>query len=368
MKTAIGKTERPMQVTRCLTSAALALAVGFAVPAQAEETASKGQTIGYVLTTFAWAIHTTEKKTECPEGLNDGPRAQYKQLFPDDGTKRNVVDTVLRRESAVWFPNLEPEPLKFKEAQSKVAPGLNLDGKTDQNDFESPNGEKGVDNQFYRVFGCISDIRPGGSIYSLQNDYLRKYNYSRTVIELTGVDSMVNDDSVTVTTYRALDLIATDATGTSFLQYGTQRVDEQWGKKFVQRISGKIVDGVLITEAADVTLPYTFNYYPRQHYKIRGAIFKLDLTEERARGIIAGYLDIKSWYRATNGALSTYTQSFGDQSSPSVYRAMHRLADGYPDPATGKNTALSMAQDLQFTRVYIKHGTSAAERNVASTD
>lgn len=365
---ATSKTHGSGQAARRLTPAVLAFAVGVCAQAQAAEPAATGQTIGYVLTTFAWALHTTEKKTECPEGLNDGPRAQYKQLFPDDGTKRNVVDTVLRREASIWFPSTEPEPLKFKEAVSKVAPGLNLDGKEDPNDFENTDGEKGIDNQFYRAFGCVADVRPGGSIYTLQNDYMRKYNYARTLIELTGVDSLVNDDDVVVTTYRGLDSILTDATGTSFLQFGTQRVDEKWGKKFVQRLRGKIVDGTLITEPGDVTLPYTFNYYPRQYYRIRGAVFKLDLTPERARGLVAGYLDIWSWYRATNGALSTYTQSFGDQSSPSLYRAMHRLADGYPDPATGKNTAISMAQDVMFTRVYIKHGDSAVERNVASTD
>lgn len=355
------------RVTGFLATAAVMFAVGTGAHAQAED-APQGRTVGYVLTTFSWALHTTEKKTECPEGMNDGPRAQYKQLFPEDGTKRNVVDTVLRREADVWFPSAEPEALKFKELVSRIGLGLNLDGKNDPDDFESKDGEKGIDNQFYRAFGCVADVRPGGSIYTLQNDYMRKYNYARTLIELTDVDSLTNDDDVTVTTYRGLDSILTDATGASFLQLGTQRVDEKWGKKFVQRMRGKIVDGTLVTEPADVTLPYTFNYYPRQHYTVRGAVFKLDLTSERARGLFAGYLDIRSWYRATNGALSTYTQSFGDQSSPSLYRAMHRYADAYPDPATGRNTAISTAQEVMFTRVYIRHGNPAAAQTVARAD
>ena len=350
--------------------AALVTAFGLSTSAHAAETDIKNRTIGYVLNNYTWAFYTTEAKTECPEGLNDGPRAQYKQLFPADGTKRNVADTVLKREAAVWFPNPDAENFKFKEAVSKVAPGLNLDGKVGPNDFESPTGEKGIDNNFYRVFGCVGDTRPGGSIYALGPAYMRKYNYARTLIELTNVDSLTNDDDVTVTTYRGLDFVLTDAGGTSYLPYGTVRVDEQWGKKFVQRTHGKIVNGVLITDPADIVIPYTYNYYPRSHYTFRGGVLKLNLTPEGAKGLLAGYVDVWSWYRAFNGALSTYTLSFGDQSAPSLYKAMMRLADGFPDAKTGKNTAISAAQEVAFTQVYIKHknpGVAAADAEPRTT-
>ena len=41
-------------------------------------------------------------------------------------------------------------------------------------------------------------------------------------------------------------------------------------------------------------------------------------------------------------------------SSPSQYKAMMRLADGYPDPKTGKNTAISSAVRVKFTQVYVQ--------------
>lgn len=355
-------------MNRAISHAAVVLVttLGLAASAQAAETDLKNRTIGYVLNNYEWAFYTTEAKTECPDGLNDGPRAQYKQLFPADGTKRNVADTVLSREAAVWFPSTDPEPFTFKEAVSKVAPGLNLDGKVGPNDFESPTGEKGIDNNFYRVFGCVGDTRPGGSIYALGPAYMRKYNYARTLIELTNVDSLKNDDDVTVTTYRGLDFVLTDAGGTSYLPHGTERVDEQWGKKFVQTMRGKIVNGVLTTDPADIVIPYTYNYYPRTHYTFRGGVLKLNLTAEGAKGLLAGYVDVWSWYRAFNGALATYTLSFGDQSSPSLYRAMMRLADGFPD-AAGKNTAISAAQQVSFTQVYIKHKNPSVAANDAET-
>jgi hypothetical protein len=33
---------------------------------------------------------------------------------------------------------------------------------------------------------------------------------------------------------------------------------------------------------------------------------------------------------------------------------MDRLADGYPDPKTGKNTAISSAMRVKFTQVFIQ--------------
>ena len=39
----------------------------------------------------------------------------------------------------------------------------------------------------------------------------------------------------------------------------------------------------------------------------------------------------------------------------SEYRAMIKNADGYPDPETGKNTAISMAWEIKFAQAFIQH-------------
>jgi len=354
----IAATGRMMRRLSYIAAASIVASFGASMGAAAAEpvvvSPLKDRTIGYVLTSIHFAFHTTEKAAECPEGFNGGPREQYVELFPKDGTQRNYTETALKRETAVWFPKPEPDPFKFKEPVSKIAPGFNLDGKVDADDFESADGEKGIDNQFYRAYGCVEDLRPAGFLDTFQNKYMRQYNYSRTLVELTDVDSLVNDDDVSVSFYRGLDPLVTDATGNEYLPYGSQRIDERWGKKFTQHTRGKIVDGVLITEPADVSRPYTFNYSPRVFYTIRGARLKLSLTEERGEGLLVGYMDVWSWYRAVNGALSTYSLAFGKQSAPSLYQALYRLADGYPDPETGKNTAISVAQEVSFRQVYIK--------------
>ena len=51
---------------------------------------------------------------------------------------------------------------------------------------------------------------------------------------------------------------------------------------------------------------------------------------------------------------STHHQSYGQLSSPSLYKAMRRLADGYPDPATGQMTAISSALSVKFVQAYLE--------------
>ncbi|HYS45012.1 MAG TPA: hypothetical protein VEM35_01160, partial [Rhizomicrobium sp.] len=40
------------------------------------------------------------------------------------------------------------------EVNSRIGDGFNLDGKVKANDFVSPDGEKGIDNNLYRAWGC----------------------------------------------------------------------------------------------------------------------------------------------------------------------------------------------------------------------
>jgi hypothetical protein len=39
----------------------------------------------------------------------------------------------------------------------------------------------------------------------------------------------------------------------------------------------------------------------------------------------------------------------------SEYRLFRKFADGYPDPKTGQNMAISAAWDMRFEQVFIMH-------------
>jgi hypothetical protein len=313
--------------------------------------------IGFVLTSRYWAVRESPGgKTECPNGFNDGPREQFTQLFPKDGVKRTLVDTQLMREGRQWFPDLSEEGFAFKEAGGKVSYGMNLDGKDGPEDFTDPNGVKGVDNQLFRAIGCVSQYRaPSNLIYFFENKYLGQYSNNRFMFEISNVESLSNDDDVTVTTYRGRDDLLADATGASYVPGGTQRVDARWGKQFQQTFKGKIVDGVLVTEAQDLTIPWSATFDTNGFHKFKGARFQLSLTPQRAEGVMAAYVDVAAFYHHLNTSWSTHHQSYGQLSAPTLYRALHRLADGYPDPKTGEMTGISGAVNMGFTQVFIEH-------------
>jgi hypothetical protein len=329
------------------------LIIGLICQAQAPASVS-GNTIAYVLTELHWAVYeSTDGKTECPQGYNEGNREHFKQLFPEDGHSRTLQETQLRREVDGWYPTTAPDEFKFKEAQGPTAYGLNLDGKVGAQDFISPAGDHGIDNQLYRVLGCIRNYRPPeGAIQGFDNDEVTKDVYNRLIIELSDVQSLVEDDDVTVMIYRGRDPILLDSTGKNAIPGASQRIDLQWGSKFVQKLHGHIHGGVLYTDAADFIYPWAVFYIATDEF-MHAARFQLNLTATHADGVIGGYTDIESWYSQMMRSYSTHHQSYGQSSAPSIYKALRRLADGYPDPKSGANTAISSALLAKFTQVVI---------------
>lgn len=336
-----------------------ALGAAFATSALRAETPSPvvGGTIGFVVTDMHWAnFQTADGKAECPDGLNGGPREHYKAFFPDDGTKRKLVDTQLKMEVDQLFPEDWEDPTPFREVKGAVANGLDLDGQVGPEDFTSPDGAKGVDNQLYRVLGCIPSYRGAdGTFNFFPNKYVRDYPYNRMLLEIAGVDDLTNDPEVKVTVLRGQQRMRVDATGGKIMPGGSQVVDTQFSERLKVVLRGKIVDGVLVTEPQDATIPWWQHIGGPGEYRMRAMRLHLNLTPTTAEGLIAGYSDIEAWYHSMIRSWHTLIQSYGQFSAPSVYRAMNRLADGYPDPNTGANTAISSAIEAKFTQVFILH-------------
>jgi hypothetical protein len=322
-----------------------------------------------VITEYKWALYETkDAKVECPDGVNSlGPREQFKAEFPADGPQRSFVETQLAREADVWWPKEQADRFPFYLASGKLGVGLNLDGKVDADDFTTPDGKTGIDNQMFRALGCVPNYRLGGSVENFEKIYHKKQQINRIMIEITNVDSLVNDDEVTVTTYRGLDNLMTDGTGEGFVPGGTQRADLRWGKDFIHSAKAKIVDGTLISEPLDFKMPNEVAYGEAAYYWLRDARFELKLTPTNAVGLVAGYADLETFHRSRNRKWSTHHLSYGQESSASLYRAMKKLADGFPDPVTGENTALSAGFTMNLTQVHVLHGPPPRQQQIVDS-
>jgi hypothetical protein len=356
MKTSLLKT---------LLSGACAVAFVAGAPARAETAnadvakadITKTRSIAYTLTYLNWAQQYTKEAKECPDGFNDGPREHFKMLFPEDGKKRTYVETALQREIGAWYPEQFKEPFKLRQASGAVAPGLNLDGKVDADDFTSPAGEKGIDNQFYRGLGCIESYR-GPDAYNnfYDTQEILEGTYNRMLFEITELDSLENDPEVIVTMYRGLHPVLRDASGNTLgfkgIPGGTEKLDLRWGKKYVQRYKGKIENGVLITEPGTYTFPWQTFGTPTDEtvYEMR---MRLDLNADYAEGLMGGYLDFASFHWKNMRSDSTHHQSYGRLPSALLYQTLQELADGPVDPKTGKRNSVSSALVSKWAQVYI---------------
>jgi len=337
--------------------AAAALAA-FCAPAYADDAGPiRNRTISYATVTMHWSVYqTAEGKSECPDGLNDyGPREVFKSYFGDGGGK-SVVDTQLLREGFKYFPLDVEDNLPYHHAGGKIANGINLDGKVKDGDFTNQDGEKGVDNNLYRVIGCARIYRgPDGAIFFFATKQVRDYTFNRTMIEITDVDSLADDPVVTVTFYRGMDPLMQDASGAKVLAGGTQRPDMKFGRSLIRRTKGRIEGGMLRTDPIDsMHVPWEV-FPPVPDYLImRGAQFSLRLTPERAEGVLAGYADVEKMY-AHATTWSTHHFSYGQHDAPRFYRELNRMADGYPNK-NGVMTAISSALQFNMIQVYIDHG------------
>lgn len=312
--------------------------------------------IAYVMTDLFWSVYQSpDGSEECPRGFNDGPREQFEQLFPFHEAL-TVEETQLLQEIETWHPTTEPDGFEFLEVEGELSWGLNLDGEVNANDFTHPDGTPGIDNEVYRAVGCIIGFRgPDGVEYIFQNKAIVDERYNRMMIELTGVDDLQNDDSVTVHVYRGLDRLLTDATGSRVLPGGTQRVDRRWGEPLIREVQARIVNGELVTDTIDELIIPWQNLRVPSIQLFRDARLVLDLTEQNATGLLAGYADVDTWYYQLIRNDSTHHLSNGQISGISLYKALRRLADAYPDPLSGENTAISTALDIKMTQVFVIH-------------
>ena len=113
---------------------------------------------------------------------------------------------------------------------------------------------------------------------------------------------------------------------------------------------------MLTTQPIDtLQIPWSSTFDTSGFQVFRGLRMELNLGTEAAEGLLAGYTDVEAFNHQLNTTWSTHHQSYGQLSSLSQYHAMRQFADGYPDPETGENTAISSAIEVKMTRVSVLH-------------
>lgn len=351
--------------------AAQLLPLIIALPVQAADT---GKVRGFAVTWFAPAHF--EDGNECPEGLTTGPVAETAALLArlsaaerkrlsDPKNSRELFQAVLLRGpggvNVCAQPFSVPDP-GYRSVKGKVGFGMDLDqdGATPScthEEFVSPAGEPGIDNQWYRLRGCMPSRRNAGFLPGYHNAMMRD-GTNTILIEVRGIDDDRNDPAVEVGVYSGGDPLVTSADG-EILPDATLNIT---GKpEWRAEARGRIENGIVITEPVSLLSLQADNATPPGWYEFRSARLRLELhADGTAKGMLAGYqplhmlMPLERPVRGVN--VGSLEFAFGGPvTCPGYFQAMQRLADGFPDPATGKCTAISSAYGIKAVPAFIVH-------------
>jgi len=375
---------------------ALALLVlpGAATSAGSEVAWIKDGKVGFVVTDFGFALSKDADQTgACPDGWTLGNRELY-QATPEGKRREGESDQDYTRRIAAGSQSLavapngqnlcmnpeagKPEPhWRTVKVPNAAAYGIDLDGQDSRangrpapntcahDDFRGFNGEKGIDNQFFRVVGCSRSYQSTGQ--SADNTIELRTGSWGVLITLAGVDDIRNDPDVTVGIHANADPIELSPTREP-VEFATYSITQD--PRFRATTHGRIVNGVLTTDPVDVRFYKVTNsmYLERP---LRGARLRLTIAPDgKLDGYLAGYAPVEAIYdhqygyrSATDGKgvpsplrlrmiSSNGNAAVNNHTCQGAYWALRAAADGYPDEK-GQCTAISTQYRIRAIPAFV---------------
>ena len=343
---------------------------GFAFGYAALAGAMAAETKSYVINWF-YMDNYYGGNDDCPHGLNLSSIDFYRRDMVRLGIPKEQIDKILDgypgagdgrgpwvpivvhrgngKDDVYENPETAPDP-GLKVVEGKYAYGFNLDGKGADSPkaFEDPEThDKGVDNELYRLVGCIKSYRggEGGARRPAYSDYTWDVLRDRMPAWLISVTSDgAKDGDATVTLDRALKTIVRDASGTSARANMTFPIDPDPRGHIV--LHGTIKNGVLTTEPAQINfIADAFGMTPDLTFT--GARLRLQFKPDGTlAGVLGGYQKWVNFYWGLAGR-SWAGEYLHSQDSVAIYYALRRMADANPDPKTGQNRDISSAYAIE---------------------
>lgn len=281
----------------------------------------------------------------------DVAAAERQQKDADGGVGYINGEMELRgpgRMNATLLPGIVPDPGLIL-ARSTTARGLDLDGKRGRSSFRGEDGLKGVDNELFRVMGCIKGHMGHKGFHPQYANESRRNGLVSIMVDVSGIDDFENDDRVYVSVLYSDDPMAKNADGSIILPDYTYRLSEdpQFGY-YSFRFPARIVDGVIETERVE---RFQINMGQEPELTLHDAGMRLlILPDGSLKGVLGGYQD---WRRIVAGNGSSTTEVNYGLTVPGLYNALRRHADGMPDPVTGEFHGISSAYDIEGVPAYL---------------
>lgn len=365
----------------------------------------------FVISNIKYALSVdSEEVGACPNGLSKAdrdrgnPRAALVEVHDSrseakertgDGDNDNATSSQPNIINLCLNPELGGPDPDYHSVSGQDVPvyGIDLTGHVERSDeqprpgqcaydsFVGFDGEKGIDNQFYRAVGCTRGYQPTGLANGFATEMLT--GSWGILITLDELDDLQNDDHVVVGLYANSDPIALSPTRAPLAHASYIPIDDT---RYHATTTGRIVDGVLTTEPVDVRFYSVLNaMYIDQVY--RDARLQVTFDEE---GVMSGYLagyapvensyDVNFGYRDARagypgapepGPERTRTNSAIGKSNhmgytcPGIYHALLEHADGHFDPELNRCTSISTQFQIEAVPAFV---VGIPSRKQASTE
>jgi hypothetical protein len=228
--------------------------------------------------------------------------------------------------------------------------GAPASGECAHDDFTGPDGEPGVDFQYWRAVGCVRGFQPAEIADTVISQAVRDGSMT-ILVQLRGVDDPQNDDDVRVQVFASRDSPPVGADG-SVLPYGTLSADSDPDYRSTVG-HGRIVDGVLTAGPFDVKVRINIQIVAGD-LTFHAARLRVNLQPDgTADGMIYGFEPVAELYdifgrqAGVAGALALgYTCS-------GLYSALLSQADGDYDEASGRCTSISVGYRFEAVPAFI---------------
>ncbi|MEO6717711.1 MAG: hypothetical protein ABIM50_10765 [Novosphingobium sp.] len=344
---------------------------------------------GFVVTEISYVLGSDAKESgACPAGMTAGVRGLTEALAKTPaGTRKDgetqqsyerrlslAVNTSADGQNICMNPAAgSPDPgWRMVTGRNLKVDGIDLDGgnrsadSCSHEEFQGTHGERGIDNQFYRVAGCTTGFQSTGQANIFQ---IEMYTGSWGILlELTGVDDLRNDPDVQVGLFANADPIQLSAARAA-LPFATYAADHD--PRYRATTRGRIVNGVLTIDPVDVRFHTVVNSMTDDR-DLRGARLRLTFTPDGGmEGYLAGYTPVENMYDYEYG--SRHSKNAKGELAPErlrvqtsigragalghtcngAYQALYQAADGNRDPKTGRCTSISTQYRIRVAPAFV---------------
>jgi hypothetical protein len=331
---------------------------------------------GYVMARWHDEIPDAEFAGDCPDGFNQTEEEYFPEQWADWMTER-----IRRRNAGSYLPwdderlppdacqdpLVQPDPGFLTLDGAATVHGLDLDGidssragsaSCAHDDFAGHNGTGGIDNQHWRLMGCVRGYRPNDLMDRLHEGgtSIKEGGYA-LLMEITGLDDPWNDEEVEVQILSANHPVTVDAVGGIMRDVSyTAHTDARYHNAVAR---GRIEEGILTTDPVDFRIKVKQQTMDNEFWfrdaRIRGEV----QPDGTIRGIVGAYWDIDNLFSTLNDQwIGKYHQGRNAARSrgfmcAGIYHALPRMADGHADPETGRCRSISTALHFEAVPAFV---------------